>query len=252
MNIALIGYGKTGKEIEFTALERGHFITAIFTKGNPLPDAHSDFYKTAAIDCCIDFSAPDAVERNVTIAAQLRIPIVVGATGWYEKLEKLSSIVKHHNAALLYGSNFSIGAQIFLRVVSRASRLMNAFPQYDVSIHETHHTQKKDAPSGTALTIAKKILNYLQRKKQIKLPSDASPLQNDELCISSSRVGSVFGIHSVLFNSPFDEIELTHRAHNRKGFALGAVMAAEWVQEMSGVYTIEEIIFDKLNYLDNE
>lgn len=252
MNIALIGYGKTGREIEAVAQERGHCISSIFTQLSPLPDATSEYYRTAQINCFIDFSVADATEHNIKTAAALRIPIVVGTTGWHTHLDDYIRIVKEQNGTLLYGSNFSIGAQVFLRIISRASRLLNPFPQYDVAIHETHHTQKKDAPSGTAFSIAKKILSSLARKTTLKLPSDSSPMQPNEIMISSTRVGNVFGTHSVLFNSPFDEIELTHRAHNRKGFAFGAVLAAEWIQNMTGIYTIEEVIFDKLNYLEHE
>lgn len=252
MNIALIGYGKTGKEIENVARERGHFVSSIFTRSHPLPDSHSDFFQATHIDCCIDFSVPEATKHNIETTAALHIPIVVGTTGWNFHRDEYIQIVNEHKGTLLYGSNFSIGAQVFLRIISRASRLLNAFPQYDVAIHEMHHTQKKDAPSGTALSIGKKILSNITRKTSIKLPDDSSPIQPNELMISSTRVGNILGTHSVLFNSPFDEIELIHRAHNRKSFALGAVLAAEWIQNMHGIYTVEEVIFDKLNYLENE
>jgi 4-hydroxy-tetrahydrodipicolinate reductase len=148
-----------------------------------------------------------------------------------------------NNSAMVYGSNFSVGAQMFFRIVSAASALMNNFSEYDVAVHEIHHTMKKDAPSGTALTIAEKILAQLKHKTAVKLPTDTSLIQKNELLVSSSRIGSVFGTHTVQFNSVADDIELTHRAHNRKGFALGAVLAAEWVQDKKGVFSVEEFLF---------
>lgn len=252
MNLALIGYGKTGKEIEHAAREQRHTIAALFTRSQPLPDAPSEFFRSTAIDCFIDFSAPEAVRHNIATAAALHLPIVVGTTGWQTHFEEFIAPIKKENGALLYGSNFSVGAQMFLRIVARASRLFNFFPEYDIAVHETHHRQKKDIPSGTALTIAKKILSHVQRKKRITVAGDFSPLQKDDLLISSSRVGSVFGTHRVLFNSPFDEVEVIHQAHNRKGFACGALLAAEWLQTKTGIYRFEDVISEKINSQQQE
>jgi 4-hydroxy-tetrahydrodipicolinate reductase len=155
----------------------------------------------------------------------------------------MKNVVLKNNSAMVYGSNFSVGAQMFFRIVSAAAALMNNFSDYDVAVHEIHHTLKKDAPSGTALTLVEKILSKVKRKTTVKLPTDISPIQKNELLVSSSRVGSVFGTHTVQFNSFADDVELTHRAHNRKGFALGAVLAAEWIQGKKGVFSVEEFLF---------
>lgn len=243
MNIVLIGYGKMGREIEAIAIERGHIIAERFDEFTPLTPTLAAQFPEKNIHCCIDFSIPSATPFNITTVSAMQIPIVVGTTGWNKELDTMKKTVLKNNSAMVYGSNFSVGAQIFFQIVSAASALMNNFSEYDVAVHEIHHTMKKDAPSGTALTIAEKILSQLKQKTIVKFPTDISPMQKNELLVSSSRVGSVFGTHTVQFNSFADDIELTHRAHNRKGFALGAVLAAEWIQSRKGVYSVEEFLF---------
>jgi 4-hydroxy-tetrahydrodipicolinate reductase len=245
MNIALIGYGKMGHEIESAAIQRGHSIVSVFSSSSPLPPASSEYYKLHNIQCCIDFSHTVLVRSHAEICSSLRIPLVEGTTGWQDKKNEILSYVKEQNGTFVYGNNFSIGAQMFFRIVRNAAQLMNAFSEYDVAIQETHHTKKKDSPSGTALTLANEILSQMKIKSVIKQNDDLSITAPHEINISSSRLGTVFGNHSVLFHSHADEIELIHRAHNRSGFALGAVFAAELTQNVSGIFSFEELVFEK-------
>ena len=245
MNIAIIGYGNMGHEIEKAALQRGHAIVERFDINSTLPQAGSDFYKSKKIHCFIDFSHASAVAYNAETASRLHIPLVEGTTGWHDKKEEILDVVKKNNGAMVYGNNFSVGAQMFFRIVRKAAQLMDAFPDYDVGIHETHHTQKKDAPSGTAMTAANSIMSALKRKTAIKKDFQAGVIQQNEIGISSARVGTVFGTHSVLFHSDVDEIEITHKAHSRAGFALGAVLAAELIQGVPGIFSFEELVFEK-------
>ncbi len=245
MNIALIGYGKMGKEIEAAAILRGHSIITAFSSSSPLPLVSSEFYKKHQIHCCIDFSHSALVPTHAEICSSLGIPLVEGTTGWQDQKDDILLAVKRHNGTFVYGNNFSIGALMFFRIVRNAAQLMNAFSDYDVAIHETHHTKKKDSPSGTAITLANEILSQMKNKSIIKRNNDQSVIAPHEIHISSTRIGTVFGNHSVLFHSPADEIELIHRAHNRSGFALGAVLAAELTLSISGIYSFEELVFEK-------
>ncbi len=245
MNIALIGYGKMGREIETVAIQRGHSIISIFSSSSPLPPIESKFYQQHQIQCCIDFSQTALVRSHAKICSAIGIPLVEGTTGWQAQKDDILSNVKDRKGTFVYGNNFSIGAQMFFRIVRNAAQLMNTFSEYDVAIHEMHHTKKKDSPSGTALTLANEILSHIKSKSSIKRNDDLTVTAPNELQISSSRIGTVFGSHSVLFHSPADEIELIHRAHNRSGFAHGAVLAAELTQKVSGIYSFEELIFEK-------
>lgn len=242
MNIALIGYGNMGLQVEITAHQHGHTIVERFSGARPLPDSSPAF---SSIDCFIDFSFANAVRRNIEIAVERQIPIVEGTTGWQEQKKEIIEFVRQRNGSLVYGNNFSVGAQMFFRIVRRAARLMNAFPNYDVGIHEVHHSKKKDAPSGTALTLGNVILSHMDRKEVLKHGVNDSPINQNEIGISSARIGKVFGTHSVLFHSETDEIELTHRAHSRAGFAHGAILAAELILDFRGVYSFDQLVFEK-------
>ncbi len=245
MNIALIGYGKMGREIESVAVQRGHSIVSVFSSSSTLPPATSEFYQHHTIQCCIDFSHTAFVRSHAEICSSLGIPLVEGTTGWQNQKDEILSCIKKHDGTFVYGNNFSVGAQMFFRIVRNAAQLMSAFPDYDVAIHETHHTKKKDSPSCTAITIAEEIFSQLKNKSTIKRNDDQSIIAPHEIGISSSRIGTVFGNHSVLFHSAADEIELIHRAHNRSGFAHGAVLAAELTQKVSGIFSFEELLFEK-------
>lgn len=245
MNIALLGCGKTGREIESVAIARGHSIAGRFTSHNPLTESSMAALRTQCVDCCIDFSTASAVLPNMCLCVQERIPIVVGTTGWHAHLPEIRSHVERFGGALVYASNFSVGAQTYLKIIREAARLFNAHMQYDAAVHETHHRLKKDAPSGTARTIADILIRELERKQTMRTDPDLAreAVASKDLWVSSSRVGSIFGTHTVTFSSESDEIELTHRAHSRQGFAIGALMAAEWVQGRQGIFTAEDVFF---------
>ncbi len=244
MNIALFGYGRMGHEIERAARERHHTISAVFNSARPLA-ASSSTGQLSGIDCCIDFSTAAAAPLHIRMAASLQLPVVVGTTGWNEELSELTQAIKQNDGALLYASNFSIGAQIFFRTITAAAELIDNFPDYDIAIHEIHHALKKDAPSGTALAIAEKILASVRRKTSVNTSAPDGTIRPHSLNISSTRVGNIAGTHSVIMNSAADTIELTHTAHNRSGFATGAVMAAEWLQGKHGVFTMEDFLFSQ-------
>ena len=229
MNIAIIGYGKMGHIIEKIALARGINVKA---KIDPFAkDAtHKEISKESlnGIDACIEFTTPDTAIENIKKIAALKKNIVVGTTGWYDKIEEAKRAVKENNIGLIYSPNFSIGVNIFFRLIKDISGMMSNFGDYKVSITEAHHIHKKDAPSGTAKKIAEII------KENIKKISNIN--------IKSIREGEIPGTHTVNFESNADIIKLEHEAKNREGFALGAVMAAEWIKGKKGFFTIEDMM----------
>ncbi len=227
--IALIGYGKMGKEIEHLAIEKGFILTDIFDIDKPLV-----LGKNYDFDVAIEFTTPTAVFENIKTIAKMKKNIVVGTTGWYDRLEEAKRIVEQEQIGLIYSPNFSVGIQILLKTVEQISKFINSINNYDILIEEIHHRHKKDAPSGTALLIAKKILENIKSKERIT----TNPLDVDEnsLQIASLRFGEVFGVHKILFDSEFDTIEITHTAKNRKGFALGALLAAVWIHNQKGFF----------------
>ncbi|MBX7150036.1 4-hydroxy-tetrahydrodipicolinate reductase [bacterium] len=237
MNIVLIGYGKMGKEIERIACDKGHSIIGSFSKSRLMSTD-----KISNADVCIDFSSADAVIQNVTICAQAQKPIVIGTTGWNTHLEKIKTIVHEKNIGLLYASNFSIGVNVFMKIVETAGTFFNHFEDYDVALQEIHHHQKADSPSGTALSIAEILLRQINRKKSILTAKTEGKISPEQLHVTSIRTGSVPGTHSVLFDSPADSIELIHTARNRSGFAFGAVLAAEWICNKKGLYTLSDML----------
>jgi 4-hydroxy-tetrahydrodipicolinate reductase len=242
MNLALLGYGKMGRIIEQFALDRGHVIVLKI-------DAHNlDELTTANLrkaDAAIDFSTPGSVMDNIAACFEARVPVVVGTTGWYGKLQEVKDACMAGNNTLLYASNFSIGVNVFFFVNKILARLMNGYPQYDVQVEEIHHTQKLDAPSGTAITIAEGIIDQLERKtgwvNEVVGRENNLPMNAGQLLIESHRIEDVAGTHTVIYSSEVDEIELKHTAHSRSGFALGAVLAAEWVWQKTGFYTATDM-----------
>ncbi|HTY09483.1 MAG TPA: 4-hydroxy-tetrahydrodipicolinate reductase [Bacteroidota bacterium] len=243
MKIILLGYGRMGRDVEQAALERGHSIVARYDINAPLPAISSLPPALQGAECAIDFSAPDATEHHIRSLGPLHIPLVVGTTGWNDRLPALLEFIRQCKGTILYASNFSVGANIFSHAAAETAKLINRFSDYDIAIHEIHHKMKKDAPSGTALTLAKTILQHVQRKTEIITALNNRQIRPNELLVSSSRIGDVAGTHSVTFESPADAIQLTHTAHNRRGFALGAVWAAEWLQGRSGIFTMEDFLF---------
>jgi 4-hydroxy-tetrahydrodipicolinate reductase len=230
MKIALLGYGKMGKVIEKVALERGHEIVLRKTSSNTFDGLDN-------ADVAIDFSIPDAAIGNISACLHTNIPVVSGTTGWLGDYDKMTGLCSEKNGAFIYGSNFSLGVNIFFELNDYLAKMMSKFSQYKVSMEEIHHTQKLDAPSGTAITLAKGIIDN----------SDYSSwaLENaksDEILIDAKRIENVPGTHSVVYNSDVDAIEIKHTAHNREGFALGSVIAAEWLIGKTGIFTMKDVL----------
>jgi len=242
MKIALLGYGKMGQIIERFALERGHEVVLKINIDNLEELTTSNLRKA---DMAIDFSAPDAALGNIYACFEANLPVVVGTTGWYGELQKVKDDCLSSNNTLLYGSNFSIGVNIFFYINEMLAKVMNNYPAYDVQVEEIHHMQKLDAPSGTAMTIAEGIIDQLDAKKEWVNELEGTPfndvLKNDQLLITSQRIEHVPGTHTVIYSSEVDDIELKHTAHSRAGFALGAVVAAEWLKDKQGFYNIADI-----------
>jgi 4-hydroxy-tetrahydrodipicolinate reductase len=242
MNIALLGYGKMGKEIEKVAHEKGVAVKKIFTIENNLGSIGNTPQSLADVDVCIDFSIPTAVMENIKAVADCGKSIVLGTTGWYDKLKDVEKIVKEKKIGLLYSANFSLGMNIFYHLLAATSHLMDKYDCYDVSIQETHHKGKADSPSGTALSMGQIILQNIRRKKNVLTETSHKEINPEQLHITSNRIGYVVGQHSVIFDSEADSIEMIHTAKNRKGFALGAIMAAEWLKGKKGVFTMKDVI----------
>lgn len=238
--IALVGYGKMGREIERLAPSAGAEITATFDIDRPLASAPADV--AAAFDVAIEFSTPGTVIDNIRWLAAHGKHIVVGTTGWTDQLPEVKTFVEKAGVGLIYSSNFSIGMFLFNRLVGDAARAFQSFPEYDIAIAETHHRAKLDAPSGTALTLASTVLNEWKSKKGILPAPPAHGSAGDALIVSSSRVGAVVGEHTVRIDSAADTITLTHAAHSRAGFASGALRAAAWIAGRTGVFSMEDFM----------
>lgn len=242
MNIALLGYGKMGQIIERFATERGHDIVLKIGIEN-LEDFTKENLEKA--DVAIDFSAPDAAVSNIYKCFEAGLPVVVGTTGWYGNLQQIKNDCLKSNNTLLYGSNFSVGVNLFFHLNKVLAKLMNNYPAYEVQVEEIHHTQKLDAPSGTAMTIAEDIIEALDRKNEwvneVVGTTVPDVFKNDQLLIESHRIENVPGTHTVIYSSEVDEIEIKHTAHSRAGFALGAVIAAEWLEKKQGFYNIADV-----------
>jgi 4-hydroxy-tetrahydrodipicolinate reductase len=236
MKIALIGYGKMGRAIEEIAVERGHEIVLKVNIDN-LEDNTIENIRKA--DVAIEFSGPESAYENLHKCLDAGVPVVSGSTGWLAKLDTIRQKCLELNGSFLYASNFSIGVNIFFAVNARLAELMAFHPQYDVSIREIHHTQKLDAPSGTAISLAEQVLAQSKSKKSWKNEPTENP---SDLLIESERVDPAPGTHFVKYESPVDTIEIIHTAHNRQGFASGAVLAAEYIAGRKGIFTMKDVL----------
>jgi len=236
MNIALIGYGKMGRSIEEIATQKGHTIIIRIDQDN-----YGEFTRDNldGTDVAIEFTNPHSAYENIKKCLEFGVPVVSGSTGWTEKLEEAKKICLNNNGAFIYASNFSIGVNIFFEINKRLSTLMKNLPDYHILLEEIHHTQKKDAPSGTAITLAEEILEQITRKKKWVNTLSNNP---EELEIISKRIDPAAGTHSVKYSSTVDEIEIIHTAHNRKGFASGAVLAAEFLYGRKGFFTMKDVL----------
>lgn len=244
MKIALLGYGKMGRIIEQIAVDRRHEIVLKISSANADDLTIENLQKA---DVVIEFSTPSTVLSHISQCFAAGVPVVVGTTGWYDRIESIKQQCAAGNNTLLYGTNFSVGVNIFFHVNKILAKLMNNYPYYDVQVEEIHHTQKLDSPSGTAITIAEGIIENMDAKnnwKNVLVADDKSadePMKTDELLIESYRIDSVPGTHTVIYDSEVDSIEFKHTAHNRNGFALGAVLAAEWLREKQGFYAVNDM-----------
>jgi 4-hydroxy-tetrahydrodipicolinate reductase len=232
MKIALIGYGKMGKAIEPLAIQKGHDIVFKADRSgfqaSELDDA----------DVCIEFTTPEAGFENISKCLQAGKPVVSGTTGWLARWDEIVDFVNQANGAFFYASNFSLGVNIFFALNQYLAKIMNRFEQYDVRVHEVHHTQKKDVPSGTAITLAERVIAEIDRKSGFELDASA----NNLLKISAERKDRTPGTHHVKYSSNIDDIELIHTAHSRLGFANGALMAAEWLPGKQGVFGMDDLL----------
>lgn len=235
MNIAIIGYGKMGKVIEQIAVKRGHTITAKISS----KDSNFSTKDLINADVAIEFSVPKAAISNMEICFEARVPVVVGTTGWMESLSQVTSSCNSKKGGLFYASNFSIGVNIFFQVNTLLAKLMNPQKGYEISMEEIHHTQKLDSPSGTALSLANQILENVERKSDWIESENASP---NEIAINAKRIANTPGTHIITYENEIDKIEISHEAKGREGFALGAIIAAEFMQEKSGIYGMSDLL----------
>ncbi|QEC53980.1 dihydrodipicolinate reductase [Anseongella ginsenosidimutans] len=237
MKIALLGYGKMGKEVEKAALKRGHEIVLKIDVANPGDLSPENL---SGADAAIEFTTPQTAPENIRACLNAGLPVVVGTTGWYAHFDELAALCRQREGTLFHATNFSIGVAIFFHMNRMLAGIMNAHPDYEVSIEEIHHTRKLDAPSGTAITAAEAILEQILRKEGWENAEKTSG--ENKLLIKSLREGDVPGTHTVTYRSGIDSIELKHTAFSREGFASGAVAAAEWVRDRKGVFTMSDML----------
>lgn len=247
IHIALIGYGKMGKMIERIALDKGFVIEAIVEPASDQYLKSITALKGMNIDVCIDFSHPDCALENIKNLCKLKLNAVIGTTGWHEHLNEVRQWVSENQNGLIYGSNYSVGMNMFYRLIEDAVKHFNHLPDYDIFAFEAHHRQKADSPSGTAREISTIILNHSNIKNTViydKIDRQPAP---EELHFASIRGGAIPGTHEVGFDSIADTIEIKHTARNREGFASGALMAAQWLKGKSGIYNFQSIFGEILN-----
>jgi 4-hydroxy-tetrahydrodipicolinate reductase len=236
MKIALLGYGKMGHAIEEIAVERGHEIVLKINDQN-LEDLTKENIRKAEV--AIEFTNPDSAFENILFCLKEGVAVVCGTTGWLSNKEKVEQECKELNGSFLYASNFSVGVNIFFELNKKLASLLKPHPAYNVAIEEIHHTQKKDAPSGTAITLAEQIIELSDTKNKWINEENAN---DNELSIISKRIDQVPGTHSVKYTSAIDDIEIIHTAHNRKGFAEGAVLAAEFIVDKKGIFEMKDVL----------
>ena len=231
MKIALFGYGKMGKEIEQIALQRGHEIVLKINEGEQ--------YDISIADIAIDFSVPNAALSNIASCFRNNVPVISGTTGWLDDFDKAIDVCKENNGSFIYASNFSIGVNIFFELNKQLAKMMNSQEEYSINVEEIHHTKKLDTPSGTAITLAEGIINNTSKRDwQLK----ETQVNAGTIPIEAKRILDVPGTHIISYESQIDSIEIKHTAHNRKGFALGAIIAAEWLNHKIGIYTMKDVL----------
>jgi len=233
MKIALFGYGKMGKEIEQIALQRGHEIV--------LKIKRTEEYDISKVDIAIDFSVPNAALSNIVSCFRNNVPVISGTTGWLDDFDNAIDVCTENNGSFIYASNFSIGVNIFFELNKQLAKMMNSQKEYSINLEEIHHTKKLDTPSGTAITLAEGIINHTS-KRDWQLKERQTQINAETILIEAKRVPDVPGTHIISYESQIDSIEIKHTAHNRKGFALGAIIAAEWLNHKIGIYTMKDVL----------
>ena len=243
MKIAIIGYGQMGKMIENCALEQGDEVVSTIDPFNKSAKFSAiDQKSLAQADVAICFTHPESALENIRLVLDCKTPLIMGTTGWLEHIEQVREMVTEAQVGMLYSSNFSLGVNLFFRMVAEAAKTIDPFDFYDVLALESHHRLKKDSPSGTALTLGDMLLDNMTRKKRLVTERLDRRPEEDEIHFASVRGGSIPGTHQVIFDSEFDSIELTHRARNRKGFAMGSLMAAKWIVGQKGFFTETDLM----------
>lgn len=244
MKIALIGYGKMGRAIEeIVSGSKSHQIVSVSYKNK---ERQLDIQGIKKADVVIDFTSPEVILSNIISVIEIDKPMVVGTTGWYDKLDEVEKLVLKNGGSLIYGQNFSIGANLFFAIVDYSSKLVSKYQDYDVFGFETHHAGKKDSPSGTARKLSEIIIRNSPRKKTAHFEKLDRQIEDHELHFASIRGGRNFGMHEIVFDSPADEIRLTHQAWGRRGFALGAIQAGEFIKNKKGFYNFGEIFGNQI------
>lgn len=239
MKIALIGYGNMGQEIERLVQEEG--VDKIVSISYKTKKEQLDITGIKKADVAIDFTTSDIVISNIQKVSSIGIPLVVGTTGWYDKLSDVEEIIKKAKTGLIYGKNFSVGANIFFQVVGFSSKMFSKYQGYDVAGFEMHHVGKKDSPSGTAKKLGAVIMENFPKKKAFETGRLDRQIREDELHFASIRAGRNFGHHEVIFDSIADEVKLSHTAHGRRGFGIGAVLAASYIIDKKGIFAFEDL-----------
>ncbi len=230
MKIAILGYGKMGKTIERLALQKGHSIVFKSTSKTNTPNL-------SEADVALEFSSPDSAINNITLCLENNIPVVSGTTGWLDHYDEIIKLCENRNGSFVYASNFSIGVNLFFKINEYVAKLLQPWKEYNVSIEEIHHTQKKDAPSGTAISLAEGIIKHSD-KKDWKLDAET----DQDIKIHAQRIHDEKGTHIINYDSNIDSISIKHKAHSREGFALGAIIAAEWLIDKKGFYTMKDVL----------
>ena len=248
MNISIIGYGNMGREVERAAKAKGIAIQSIIdTTSNDATHREINEDSMKNVDVCIDFTAADSVISNIMRASKFKKDIVVGTTGWNERLGEARSIIKKSGSGLIHASNFSVGVNAFYMILENSARIMNKLDSYDIFGYELHHKKKSDSPSGTAKSICDILINNIKRKNKIVFDKIDGKIKPNELHFASVRSGFIPGTHVVGFDSEADTIELKHTARSRQGFAVGAIIAAEWIKGRKGFYGIGDMMGSIMN-----
>jgi len=247
MRIAIVGYGKMGHMVRESALAHGHEVVAVIDPVSSDAEVTAKSVSLSSLgdaECVIDFSHPSCAVNNILFYGGTGISAVIGTTGWYSELESIKAKLSGEKASILYSGNFSVGVLAMVRIVSYASRIFNRLAQYDVALFESHHKEKADSPSGTALMLANEVVRNIDRKTAIDAECQHERIKPEVLQVSSMRCGFNPGFHEVVFDSPEDTVTIEHQARGRKGFAEGAITAAEWLHGKEGIFSMDDCLKD--------